>query len=201
MDLDLGYLMVLPTLDPLDYLPEGYVVMDYMYILEGPALFTYHRDVTSSKTVLNTQHPTYTFLTYNYDGDFLSVCPESHKNWSYTLPVTLRGMKGIGILFDCDLVHGGLDGPKGVDRRVRQYKIAHKDDLHLLNHLEGVNMCKRGSVVNPCVKGVLRVFSYIFLVPIQWLFLPLIQRAATSSLGRFLQWLVPVNHYITPHHL
>ena len=60
-----GYTIIPAGDDPLDYLDNGYILMNYKYVLEGPALSTYHRDVTSSKTVFKTRHPTYTFFKYN----------------------------------------------------------------------------------------------------------------------------------------
>ena len=187
-----GYVMIREEEDPLDYLGNGYVVMNYKYVLEGPALSTYHRDVTSSKTLFKTQHPTYTFLTYNYEGHFLSVCPKSHKKWIYELPITLSGRRGDGVLFDCDLVHGGLQGPTW--RVATQYKIVHRDDVHLLSHLEGVDVCKKGIAVRPWKELCMRIISYIFVVPIQWFAGSLLHRQHEGFFG-FLQRLIPINHY------
>lgn len=190
-----GYFIIEPDEDPLDYLEDGYIVVNYKYVLEGPPLSTYHRDVTSSSTVFKTQYPTYTYLTYNYDGDFLSVCPGSHISWRCEFPITLSGKRGGGVLFDCDLVHGGLHRPTGIPERVAtQYKIVHYDDLPLLTHLEGVDVCKRGIAVAPWKEICMRITSYIFVVPIQWLAGSLLHRQYEGVLG-FLQRLIPINHY------
>jgi hypothetical protein len=165
-----GYIKVGRGVNPLEYLNDGYVLMDYKYVLEGEPFFAYHRDVMSSKTVFNTEYPTYTFLTYNYDGNLLSVCPGSHMMWMCDFPTTLRGNNGDGILFDCDLVHGGVRGPPGVEIIATEYKIVHLNDLTKLEHLDGVDMCKKG-IYNPWLrKFLLRIFSYLFVVPIQWVF-------------------------------
>lgn len=185
-----GYVIVGAEEDPLDYLDNGYVFINYKYVLEGPPLATYHRDVTSSKTVFKTQYPTYTYLTYNYDGDFLSVCPGSHIQWTCDFPITLSGRRGEGVLFDCDLVHGGVRGPFGVKRIATQYKIVHYDDLALLTHLDRVDVCKKGCEVPLWQEICMRITSYIFVVPIQWF----IHRKYNGFFG-FLQRLVPINHY------
>lgn len=182
--------------DILSYLPNpDYLILDYVYILEGPPLFTYHRDVTSSKTVFGTKYPTYTFIQYDYDGDFLSVAPASHRRWTCGLPVTLGGKKGTRILFDCDLVHGGVDAAAGIDRVATQYKIVHKEDLPSLKHLEGTTMCKRGTKVSSFTQLWMRVTSYVFAVPVQWIFLPLIERKHFGGIYGFIQSLIPINHY------
>jgi len=188
-----GYVLINPGEDPMDYLENGYVYMRYKYVLEGPPLATYHRDVTSSKTVFKTQHPTYTYLTYNYDGNFLSVCPESHRVWTCEFPITLSGRRGGGVLFDCDLVHGGLRGPKG--RVATQYKIVHYDDIPLLLHLDSVEVCKKGIELPLWQEIFMRITSYIFVVPIQWCAGSLLHRQYMGGLFGFLQRLIPINHY------
>jgi hypothetical protein len=190
-----GYIVINPGEDPLDYLENGYVYMRYKYIIEGPPLSTYHRDVTSSSTVFKTQHPTYTYLTYNYDGNFLSVSPGSHKTWTFEFPITLSGKRGGGVLFDCDLVHGGLRGPIGDSERVAtQYKIVHYDDIPLLLHLDNVEVCKRSVVIPLWQEICMRITSYIFVVPIQWFAGSLLHRQYEGVLG-FIQRLIPINHY------
>lgn len=196
MDRD-GFLVISPEDDSdiLQYLPPDYIVLDYIYVLEGPPLFTYHRDVTSSKTVFKTRNPTYTMIQYFYNGDFLSVSPGSHKAWAYNFPITLSGKSGTRILFDCDLVHGGVDAPEDEERIAAQYKIIHKDDATVLKHLEKVNVSKRGTSVSYFSQISMRIFSYLFAVPIQWIFLPLLHSQYTSGLYGFLQSIIPINHY------
>jgi hypothetical protein len=193
--MDDGYIVINPGEDPIDYLENGYVYMRYKYIIEGPPLSTYHRDVTSSSTIFKTQHPTYTYLTYNYDGNFLSVSPGSHKAWTCEFPITLTGKRGGGVLFDCDLVHGGLRGPLGDSERVAtQYKIVHYDDIPLLLHLDNVEVCKRSVVIPLWQEICMRITSYIFVVPIQWFAGSLLHRQYEGVLG-FIQRLIPINHY------
>ena len=166
-----GYLVLSPDQAPtIDHLPKGYVFMDYVYTLPGPPLFTYHRDVTSSKTVFKTKYPTYTMIQYEYEGNFLSVAPGSHARWTWGCPA-------------------------GVDRMAKQYKIIHKDDLHILNHLSGTSVCKRGTTVSSFTQWWMRITSYVFVVPIQWIFLPLLHRQYIGGIFGFLQRLVPINHY------
>jgi hypothetical protein len=189
-----GYVIINPGEDPLDYLGNGYVYMRYKYVLKGPPLATYHRDVTSSSTIFNTQHPTYTYLTYNYDGNFLSVSPGSHRSWTCNFPITLSGKRGGGVLFNCDLVHGGLRGSGDLERVATQYKIVHYDDIPSLLHLDSVDVCKKGIGIPLWQEIFMRITTYIFVVPIQWFAGPLLHRQYEGILG-FLQRLVPINHY------
>jgi hypothetical protein len=134
-------------------------------------------------------------LTYNYDGNFLSVSPGSHKTWTFEFPITLSGKRGGGVLFDCDLVHGGLRGPIGDSERVAtQYKIVHYDDIPLLLHLDNVEVCKRSVVIPLWQEICMRITSYIFVVPIQWFAGSLLHRQYEGVLG-FIQRLIPINHY------
>lgn len=178
----------------LSVLPEGYAFLKYEYTILGPALYTYHRDVTSSKSSLRTLHPTYTAIRYEYEGDFLSVSPGSHHEWKYNLPITLKGKNGTVILFDCDLVHAGLDAPPNTCRKAVQYKIAHKDDLHLLFDLQGVQVTHQAHDNHWLLKRVLLVLSYVLTVPIQVLGRPLLQRQLTGILGR-IQSIFPIRFY------
>jgi hypothetical protein len=164
-----GYIQVKAGINPLDYLDDGYVVMNCKFVLDGFPLFTYHRDTISSKTVFNTEYPTYTYLIYNYDGNFLSVCPGSHMAWMCDFPITLSGEKGDGILFDCDLVHGGVNPPDNIDFITSEYIIVHINDLVKLEHLFDVYKHRR-EFPQPWLRTfLLRVFSYIFVVIIQLL--------------------------------
>jgi hypothetical protein len=178
----------------LSILPEGYEFLNYKYTILGPALYTYHRDVTSSKSSFSTRHPTYTAIQYEYEGAFLSVSPGSHHEWKLNLPVTLKGKKNTVILFDCDLVHGGIDAPPNVARKAIQYKIAHKDDLDLLFEVQGITVTQKGHENHWFLKRVLSVASYLLTVPIQFLCRPLMQRLQTGILGR-IQSLFPIYYY------
>jgi hypothetical protein len=176
-------------------LPKGYVFLDYKYVINGPALFTYHRDVTSSQTTLNTSYPTYTAIHYEYEGEFLSVSPGSHIMWKFNIPTTIKGPQNTVVIFNCDLVHGGLDAPPNVTRKATQYKIAHLSDLHKLTEVQGISVVQKGSEVNPALRTCMRIFSYVFVVPIQTVFLPLLQRRSFTGFSSFLQDLVPIQYF------
>ena len=100
-------LMDRPTADQvLEQLPEGYKFLNYRYTIEGCTLSTFHRDVTSSQYIFETKHPVYTFITYEYDGPALSVCPGSHRTTPFLInrPVVVNANS---VLFNCDVVHAG----------------------------------------------------------------------------------------------
>ena len=178
----------------LSILPDGYEFLNYKYTILGPALYTYHRDVTSSKSSFNTKYPTYTAIQYEYEGNFLSVSPGSHLSWKFNFPESLKGKKNTLILFDCDLVHGGIDAPANISRKAIQYKIAHKDDLYLLHDVQGITVTQKGSKNNWILKKVLSIGSYVLTVPIQTFCRPLLQGLQTGILGYF-QSLFPVYYY------
>lgn len=200
-----GYLVLTceNTMDSLERtilprLPPGYRFLDYKYTIQGPALVTYHRDVTSSQTSFNTKYPTYTVIHYDYNGEFLSVCPGSHRRWVFGLPITIRGWKNTVVFFNCDLVHGGIDAPLGTARKATQYKIAHEADIPLLQELQGVDVVQEGKPVNWFTKGFLRFFSYVFVVPIETFCRPLLQRRFSTGFSSFLQRLFPLRYFNNP---
>lgn len=124
-------------------LPSGYEFLDYVYTIHGCTLSTFHRDVTSSQYIFKTKHPVYTFITYEYDGPTLSVCPGSHA----TVPILLSRpltVNANSVLFNCDVVHAGSMNIEKKPRKAVQYKIAHKDDIEKLKHLNGIRKEKSG---------------------------------------------------------
>ena len=127
----------------LNKLPDGYVFLDYKYTINGCTLSTFHRDVTSSQYIFKTKHPVYTFITYEYDGPALSVCPGSHISTPmlYSRPLTVNANS---VLFNCDVVHAGSMNIEKKPRKAVQYKIAHKDDIEKLKHLNGIRKEKSG---------------------------------------------------------
>jgi hypothetical protein len=131
----------------LHFLPHNYVFLDYTYIIEGCSLSTFHRDVTSSQYIFNTQYPTYTFIVYKNAGSLLTVCPSSEKTipFCFSQPVTIIGEAGTGVLFDCDLLHTGTFNNKDKSRYVEQYKIVHISDLEKMKHLQGIHITKSGN--------------------------------------------------------
>jgi hypothetical protein len=179
----------------LAHLPAGYHFLNYKYIIGGQPLITYHRDVTSSQTSFNTKHPTYTAIHYNYAGEHLSVAPGSHLSWTLGLPITLGGKENTVILFNADLVHGGVDAPEGVARVATQYKIAHLDDFEALDHLQGVNMTvERTESLDEPMNTILRLLSYVFTVPIQVFARSLLQERQPGLVG-YLQSLFPLQYF------
>ncbi len=151
----------------LDKLPEGYMFLDYMYTIHGCTLSTFHRDVTSSQYIFKTKYPVYTFITYKYDGPALSVCPGSHMTTPmlYSRPITINAN---AILFNCDVVHAGSMNLKKKPRTAVQYKIAHKDDIEKLKHLNGIHKEKdhdcnkrNNTVLDILYRKLSITFSYI----------------------------------------
>ena len=82
-----GFVVVMSKNDAIKQLPEGYVFLDYEFIIDGCALATFHRDVTSSQSQFNTKYPVYTYIEYDYDGNVIykeSNYPNSgtkYKEW------------------------------------------------------------------------------------------------------------------------
>ena len=162
----------------LNYLPDGYVYIDYKYEIHGCSLSTFHRDVTSSQYVFNTKYPVYTYIIYHNDGPLLSLSPNSHKSvpflWAQSYVVS--GKPNTGILFNCDVIHSGAINTFGEKRYVEQYKICHKDDLHKLKHLDKIfkktfNKCD----TNYTYVYFLRKLTLMFPFVINHLFTDLLQ--------------------------
>lgn len=157
-----GYVVVENTspVKILEYLPDGYVLLDYKYSIKGCALSTFHRDVTSSQYVYKTKHPTYTYIVYANTGDLLSIAPNSNKTvpFLWTRAVIVSGKSGTGVLFDCDMIHAGAMHQFGMERYAEQYKLCHVEDLSRLTHLSGVNKSTSTKCdVNP------NVFEYAYV--------------------------------------
>lgn len=149
----------------LQKLPPGYQFLDYVYIIEGCTLSTFHRDVTSSQYVFKTKYPVYTFISYEHDGSTLAVCPGSHATTPLlaSRPIVLDAK---AVLFNCDLVHSGALNPDMKPRRAIQYKIAHREDVEKLKHLRGIRKVKRGACeprtfVDTFYRKMSLTFSYV----------------------------------------
>lgn len=131
--------------DPLNYLPDGYILLDYKFILNCSTISSFHRDIFTSKYNLNAKYPIYTYLIYmnkkNGTHPLLSVCPSSHLSvpFLWSRPVTIYGEYNTSILFDSDLIHAGAINDLGKNRYAEQYKIVHKDDAYLLDNIVGTN--------------------------------------------------------------
>lgn len=182
----------------LPLLPPGYSFLDYKYTIKGSALITYHRDVTSARSSFHTKYPTYTAIHYDYEGEFLSVSPRSHRHWQFRLPTTLQGPKDTLVLFDCDLVHGGLNAPPGIQRIATQYKIAHKDDIPLLYELQGIDVVKEATSIGRIWSWFFRIGSYVFVVPIELFCRHLLQRQYAKGIGAWFQRRLPFGYFNNP---
>lgn len=183
--------------DVLAQLPPGYQFLDYIYKINNVALSTFHRDVTSSQYIYKTQYPVYTLILYKYDGELLSVCPQSNYtypfNWSRI--VNLDGKQGTAFLFDCDLLHAGRTN-MCKERKVIQYKIAHVDDLPRLEHLAGIRNEKTDICEITNYSKMMRKLSYYFEMPINYWFYPLMVKRNDSNtiLGK-IQSYIPIEYY------
>lgn len=178
-----------PTKDEiLSHLPNGYQFLDYKYTIEGCTLSTFHRDVTSSQYVFKTKYPVYTFITYEYDGPALSVCPGSHRTVPLLMsrPVTVNANS---VLFNCDVVHAGSLNLEKKPRKAVQYKIAHIDDIKKLNHLSGIDKVKYGDCSkrnNQSLDILYRKLSLTFSYIINHYMTPYLQNRENNILCKLL---------------
>jgi hypothetical protein len=169
----------------------NYVFLQYKYIIRGCSLSTFHRDVTSSSYIYNTKHPVYTYIEYNNKTNepLLTVCPGSHKStpFLYSSPLTIWGQGRTGILFHCDLVHAGAINRLGDLRYAEQYKIAHKDDLPTLVHLQNIHMEKDGKCdISPLYEYISRRISWIFSHIANHHFTSYLQTRPDTHIGKML---------------
>src|SRR5210317_2343109 len=174
--------------DILRKLPEGYEFLDYIYTIHGCTLSTFHRDVTSSQYIFKTKHPVYTFITYDYDGPALSVCPGSHQTAPFLMnrPVIINSNS---VLFNCDVVHAGSLNLKKKPRRAIQYKIAQRYDLEKLKHLDGIDKVKKGDCDkrnNPVLDTLYRKLSLTFSYIINHHLTPYLQNRENNFLCKLL---------------
>jgi len=183
--------------DILNKLPPDYIFLDYVYKINNTALSTFHKDVTSSQTINNTNYPTYTCILYKYSGELLSVCPNSNKTYPFVNSniVNISGEAGTAFLFDCNLLHSGMQNMCRY-REVVQYKICHKDDLLGLKHLQGVRVEKSDACEITYYNYFMRKLSYYFQVPINSILYPLmIKRENDDSILGKIQYYIPLDYY------
>lgn len=189
--------------DILHILPDNYLFMDYTYTIKNSALSTFHRDVTSSQKLYNTTYPVYTAILYKTGGDLLSVVPNSDLQYPFAMNYihNISGKSGTVVLFNSDTLHCGIsNGCKY--REVIQYKICHKDDLHLLTHLQGIHKIKNNEIPNNCVEinkmkiWLARKTSYLFQLPINLLFYPFMtKKYDTNTFYGKIQEYIPLTFY------
>lgn len=179
-------------------LPPEYITLDYIYYIQGCSLSTFHRDVTSSQHSYNTEFPTYTVVVYEYDGDFVSICPNSHSTWPFTWsrPIDISGKKYTAVIFNADLLHAGIINSIGADRKVIQFKVVHNKDYHKLAHLNSVCVDKIGNChYSNSFESFLRVCSYHGSFLWNTIFKDLLISKQSNGLGSLIQQLVPLTFY------
>ena len=130
----------------LQLLPQGYEFLNYKYAFSNGSVYTFHRDVTSSKKYNSLKHKSYTFIVYFCEGPHLRISPNSATTHIFhNEPVDICGPYGQGICFDADAIHAACLGYSS-NRKAIQYKIVHKDDQEKLGHLDKCDVCKTDQV-------------------------------------------------------
>ena len=188
-----GYCVVKPG-EAMEQLPD-YVFLDYEYNIKGTALSTFHRDVTSSQRIYHTVHPVYTLIVYDYEGELLSLCPRSHRDYPFVWSpiINYHGKRGTAFLFDCDVLHAGRENQCKY-RNVTQYKLCHREDVPILSHLQEIRVTKDEKCVDSLYTRSLRKLSYYGQLPINcWLY-PLMIKKQDNWIGK-IQNYIPLSFY------
>jgi hypothetical protein len=178
-------------------LPPDYEFLDYSYAIKNATLSTFHRDVTSSQSIYNTVHPVYTLIVYKYEGCLLSICPGSNFTtpFVYSQIVNVSGPAGTCFLFNSEILHAGCSN-NCKKRDIVQYKIAHKDDMKKLEHLNKVSVEKEENTCDDSLYNhFIRKCSYFFEMPINTLFNPLLQKKHDDGLLGALQEYSSIQFY------
>ena len=123
----------------------GYVLQDYIWIIQKSVVHTCHRDNNGDFFNDGQKYPSYTLLIYLEDAEkCLGVIPESHVHkdaFNYNLTdriIHLPCKKGDAILFNANLIHVGAINKKPDTIRV-QLKVTHKDDVDVLSYYQNFN--------------------------------------------------------------
>jgi hypothetical protein len=186
--------------ETLSFLPKDYIFIKYKYNIKNTSLYTFHRDVTSSQYIYDTEYPIYTLIKYNYDGQLLSLCPGSNYSYPFTYSniVNIHGTKGTCFLFNSDVLHAGcLDClNNNTHRSAVQYKICHINDLSKLTHLNNVNVKKDNDKANVNVyTHFMRKMSYFMEFPINYFLYPIMEQKKYSGVIGFFQTFIPIRFY------
>lgn len=163
----------------LKLLPADYVFLNYYYYIKGCSLSTFHRDVTSGQKYRKSIYPTYTAIIYEYDGDFLSLCPYSHNEYPFiwSRSINISGTKNTIVIFNSDILHSGIINKIGKNRKVLQFKIVHKDDYHLFEDLNKVAVDKDSDCnLDYNIEYIFRCLSLYFAWFINGILYPLMQK-------------------------
>ena len=139
---------IIPSIEDkvLKLLPHDYKFLDYSYEIKNSSLYTFHRDVTSSKNFQNLTNNSYTLIIYFNKGKHLSICPHSEKSIFFIPePKTIVGNIGQCILFNSDLAHAAAMD-ETTKRYCKQYKICHKLDIEKLKHLQNQHIKKEEKI-------------------------------------------------------
>ena len=171
--------------------------IDYVYKINNTSLSTFHRDVTSSQFIYKTKHPIYTLILYKYSGELLSVCPGSHHSYPFVWStiVNITGKEGTAFLFNSDVLHAGRTN-HCKERKVIQYKLCHKEDIHILTHLQGISLDKTEMCKDDVWTSIKRKMSYFLEFPINYIAYPLmIKREDKNTIVGKLQMFIPLQFY------
>ena len=140
-------------------LGSDYEFQDYVFIIKKSSIHTCHRDANGDMFNEGQQHPSYTVLLYleDIEGGCLGVIPGSHDGRSLNLTEGLYSVvcsKGDMILFNANLVHAGMLGPKSDNIRI-QMKMTHKDDRAVIDYYENFNkVAERDNTLPMSIKKV-----------------------------------------------
>jgi hypothetical protein len=182
----------------LNFLPEGYVFLDYIYYIKGCSLSTFHRDVTSGQKYFNTKHPTYTVIIYEYDGDYLLLCPKSHEQYPFTWnrPIEISGQKYTVVIFNSDMLHCGSINRIGRERKVIQFKVCHREDIEKLKEINSINVDKYSDEnIDINVEYFLRFLSFHFSWFINTFSSQLLQKKKEAGFANAIQNIIPISFY------
>jgi hypothetical protein len=177
-----------------------YVFLDYEYTIRGCSLSTWHRDVTSGQRYWQTAHPTYTLIHYKYNGDLLSISPHSHTDFPYAFrrPVDIVGPANTMVLFNADMLHAGMPNTAGDARHAVQYKLAHRDDVVHLTHLQGIRTVKDGRgqpAMAPWLEAMLRHASFFGSFVVNQFCARFMLRSYDDGFANWIQRLIPLRFY------